>query len=396
MSIDDEWNNYLIEQRSISGMNVHLNSYINSNKTETKPNKKGDDPEQNPIQLCKDPPFCDELYISTNTKLLYLNQPIDTYELFWKIPIIEYWQPIAGVVHKNMKIVSTTREKYEDYKTKVESVPHYRENIIKQIDVSNSKRPKFKDERKIMIGISKKEIINTRKQQKKAFMNCFAIIVRFMYDGLFREIHVKIFNTGNLEIPGVLNMELLFIVKTMILNILQPHLDTPLCYVDTEGKSKSVLINSNFRCGFFIERDKIYSILRAKYNIDASYDPCSYPGVKCKFYFNNENGYDVDVQKGTISHEDRTMTMTELGKNVKYTEITFTLFRTGSCLISGNCTEEILFYIYDFVKKILKDEYYNICVNPLTPEMKEKKIKIRKKNVEMTPEYYESIFTSST
>ena len=230
-------------------------------------------------------------------------------------------------------------------------------------------------------------------KQKKAFMNCFAIIIRFIYDGLFREIHVKIFNTGNLEIPGVLNMELLTIVKTMILNILQPHLTENLYYVDREGKSKSVLINSNFRCGFYIEREKIYSILRTKYGIDASYDPCSYPGVKCKFYFNNKNGYNFEIQTGKISIEDRNMTMTELGKNTKYTEITFTIFRTGSCLISGNCTEEILFYIYDFVKRILKNEYYNICSNYLTPTLKEKKLKLRKKVIEMTPEYYQSIFT---
>jgi len=260
-NIDEEWNNYLIQQRLEKGGNVFLNSYINK-KQDTHEIKK--EPIKEIQQQPSNIPFCDELYISTNTKILYLNQKIDTYNIFWKIPIIEYWQPIPGVVNKHMKIVSTTAEQYEEYKKQLETIPKYRENIIKQINIVNSKRPKFKDERKIMIGVSKKEIINTRKKQKKAFMNCFAIIIRFIYDGLFREIHVKIFNTGNLEIPGVLNMELLTIVKTMILNILQPHLTENLYYVDREGKSKSVLINSNFRCGFYIEREKIYSILRTK------------------------------------------------------------------------------------------------------------------------------------
>jgi hypothetical protein len=278
-----------------------------------------------------------------------------------------------------------------DYKEKLESVSQkYQENIIKQIDIENSKRPKFKDERKIMIGISKKDIISNRKQ-KKAFMNCFSIILRFMYDELFREIHVKIFNTGNLEIPGVLNKELLSIVKKQVLETIQPFLAEKLCFVDKEGKSKSVLINSNFRCGFYVERDKLYNLLRTKYNIDVSFDPCNYPGVKCKFYFNNENGYDTDIQKGTINQEDRNMTMIELDKNVKYTEITFTIFRTGSCLISGNCSEEIVFYIYGFLKNILQNEYYNICSNYLKPNFKEKTVKLRKKVVCMTRDYYNSL-----
>jgi hypothetical protein len=395
-SIDEEWNNYLIEQRSVYGMNVFLNSYINTNKTS---NTSHHIITENETPLVIEPtvdPICDELYISTNTKLLYLNQMIDTYDIFWKIPIIEYWRPHSGVVHKNMKVVSTSREMFEDYQKHLESVPYYRENIIKQIDIVNSKRPKFKDERKILIGVDKKDILNMRKQQKKAFMNCFSIVIRFMYDGLFREIHVKIFNTGNLEVPGVINMELLSIVKTMVLEILQPHVAEKLCFIDKEGKSKSVLINSNFRCGFFIDRDAVYSVLRSKYNIDSAYDPCSYPGVKCKFYFNNEIGFDnPEKQNGTISVEDRKMTITELDKNTKYTEMTFTLFRTGSCLISGNCSEEILHYIYNFVKNILKTEYNNICFNAIRPITKEKKSKIRKKITEMTPEYYSSIYPVS-
>lgn len=379
LSIDDEWNNYLIEKKYLDTEE----SPRNVKNVIAEPTERMNTNEFVPVP--------EELYISTNTKILYFNQNIDTYDIFWKIPIIEYWQPIEGVIHKNMKIVSTTPEQLDDYKSKLQTIsPRYfhHETIIKQINVSNSKKTKFKDERKIMIGMTKKDIINVRKKEKKAFMNCFSIILRFLYHGLFREIHVKIFNTGNLEIPGVLNMELLSIVKKMIIRVLQPFLPEELDYVDKEGRSKSVLINSNFRCGFYIERDKLYYILKTKYKIDASYDPCSYPGVKCKFYFNNEIGFHGITQIGTIRNEHRNMTMNELDKNAKYTEITFTLFRTGSCLISGNCSEEVLFYIYEFVKTVLINEYYNICSNTDTPPKKEKKTKMKKRIVEMSLEYY--------
>jgi len=47
-----------------------------------------------------------ELYISTKTKVLFLNQPIDINKIFWVIPIVDYWKTDSGVIKKQMKIVS--------------------------------------------------------------------------------------------------------------------------------------------------------------------------------------------------------------------------------------------------------------------------------------------------
>ena len=51
-------------------------------------------------------PKCEELYISTTTKVLYLNRPIDINRIFWEIPVVDYWKPECGVIKKQMKIVS--------------------------------------------------------------------------------------------------------------------------------------------------------------------------------------------------------------------------------------------------------------------------------------------------
>jgi hypothetical protein len=333
-------------------------------------------------------PVCEELYISTKTKVLFLNQPIDINGVFWKIPIIEYWRPVDGVVKKQMKIVSKSKEEFDEYKEKLENIPYYTENIIKQIDNPSARRIKFKDERKITIGISKKDIMNCRGKVKNAFYNCFAIILRFKYEGAFREIHVKVFNTGKLEIPGILNAGLLDIVKGMILGLLQPNIDSAVEFVETNTED-NVLINSNFNCGYFINREKLHSILRGnKYRIETAYDPCSYPGVKCKFYYNNEIDSDDDRQNGQILPEDRAMKMSELGDNKKYTEISFMIFRTGSCLIVGNCTERILKFVFEFIKKMLAAEYQNIHVLTEEPVNKNKKVKLRKKTIVMTQNYF--------
>jgi hypothetical protein len=325
-------------------------------------------------------PECEELYISTKTKVLFLNQEIDINHVFWNIPILEYWKPQIGVIKKQMKVVSKTPEEYEEIREKMIQEYYYNEHIIKQINNPTARRIKYKDERKITIGLSKKDIINTRIKQKNAFYNCFAIIIRLDYAGVFKEIHVKIFNTGKMEIPGILNTTILETVKPMILDLIQPFLDTPLEFVENKG-NENVLINSNFNCGYFINRDRLHSILKSnQYGIEAAYDPCSYPGVKCKFYFNNEIGFTDDgSQNGMILSEDRGMKLSELIDNKKYTEVSFMIFRTGSCLIVGNCSERILVFIYQYIRNMLEQEYPNISVASEDPVIKNKQVKFKKK-----------------
>lgn len=328
-----------------------------------------------------------ELFISTTTKVLFLNQTIDIQEVFWNIPITEYWEPRPGVMKKQIKIVSKNVEEFEKYKLRLETVPYYNETILKQINNPAARSIKFKDERKITIGISKKDIMNCRIRTKNAFYNCFAIIMRFLYEDEFREIHVKVFNTGKMEIPGILNSRLLDIVKKMVLEVLAPHLTVPPDFAENKMYD-SVLINSNFNCGFYIQREKLYNQLRTKYGIETSYDPCSYPGVKSKFYFNNAAEFNNASQTGCIKGDDPKMTMSELIANKKYTEVSFMIFRTGSCLIVGNCSESVLLFIFKFIKRILIEEKEYIYMAMDETPSKIKKLKLRKKVVSMTQSYY--------
>ena len=375
--IDDEWDSFLSCQNTNDyGGTSSTPSFNEKNITE---------------EISGDVPECEDLYISTTTKVLFLNQHIDIQNIFWKIPITDYWKPESGIIKKQIKIVSKTQEELDEYYRKLEDINYYNEVIIKQIINQDARRIKFKDERKITIGISKKDIMTCRGKVKNAFYNCFALILRFKLHEQYREIHVKVFNTGKLEIPGVLNLEMLSIVKQMILDLLTSYTDSSLEFLEHDIES-NVLINSNFNCGFYIDRDKLHNILRSsKYNIETAYDPCSYPGVKCKYYFNHDVGFDRTHQCGKLVHADRTMKMSELDNAIKYSEISFMIFRTGSCLIVGNCTERILRFVYESIKQVLHDEYYTIAVTNMNTETKIKKEKIRKKTIILTPTYYTEV-----
>jgi hypothetical protein len=322
------------------------------------------------MDLNSEPPKASNIYISTKTNIAYLNTQIDLKEVFWKIPIIPYAKPCNGVVKKQMKFNSLLVEEVTDLQEKLKNEPYYEEYIITHID-NPTGRIKFKDTRKISIGISKKDILSYRCKKKSAFYNCFVLILRIQVEKIFKEFHVKVFNTGKLEIPGVQSDLAFELILQYLLQIMQPYIAVPLGY--KENSSETVLINSNFNCGFYINRETLYEILKFKYNIQAIYDPCSYPGIQCKFYFNP----DIGIQNGCQISEENI----HMYKNIK--EVSFMIFRTGSVLIVGRCDENILMIIYEFLKIILHNEYKNICQKnvKISEELKEKKKKVCKKHI---------------
>jgi hypothetical protein len=327
-----------------------------------------------------------DIYISTKTKISYLNHEIDLKYLFWSIPIIPYCKPECGVVKKQMKFNSLEKEELDLIQENLKNVEYFEEHIITSID-NPAGRIKFKDIRKISVGVSKKDLLSYRCKKKSAFYNCFVLILRMKIDGTFKEFHVKVFNTGKLEIPGIQNEATFQGILGCVLNILQPHMiGKELGF--KENTDETVLINSNFNCGFFIDREVLNDILKNKYDIQCIYDPCSYPGIQCKFYYNDESL--LKNKEGKIISLQGIKEGKTKCKNIK--EVSFMIFRTGSVLIVGKCDESVLFVIYEFLKNIFIQEYQSIRQSN-TPFIstsesgKNKKKKIRKKNITVTSDF---------
>ena len=314
-NIDDEWSNFI------------TNNYDDSSSTDEENNLHDEFNEKN-IELNSTEifqgiaPEPTPIYISTKSKIAYLEQPVDL-RIFWQIPVISYATPENGVIKKQIKINSKSPEELLEIQSRLTKELYFEEHIMSHIDNPNG-RIKFKDIRKITIGISKKDIMSYRSKKKQAFYNCFVMIIRIKIAQSFREFHIKVFNTGKLEIPGVQSEEMFETV------------------------------------------------------LKAIYDPCSYPGIQCKFYYNN----DIGIQTGKqISSENK----------IKYqniTEVSFMIFRTGSVLIVGMCDENILQEIYGFLKVLLKEEFNYICQKLITADnyVKDKKKKIRKKIINIVNE----------
>lgn len=320
-SIDDEWCNFL------------------NNNDETPKHFNNDNSQ--PIDI----PVCGNINISTKTKILYFNMTLDLNDIFWKIPMISYDDYNEGVIKKQMKFNFTDKNQVLLFEEKIKEVKQPIDiKILNQIDNPKG-RVSFKDIRKVSIGISKNDMIKYNKKSKSAFYNCYVIIYRIKIEDIFKEIHFKLFNSGKVEIPGIQNDEIIEIGSTIIIKLLQPYFDFKL--EELKLKRDTILVNSNFNCNYYLNREKLYRIMKQEYNIKCNFDSCSYPGIQCKYKLKNNQ------------------------------EVSFMIFRTGSILIVGKCENEDLYVIYEYIKTILNSHFKDIyeCNYIEKPIKNKKKIK---------------------
>jgi hypothetical protein len=379
-SIDEDWESFLKNDNSNNIEQYEINAINGSNNIE----EERDDCLNNRSNVefeDTQTPKCSSIYISTKTKIAYLNTAIDINNVFWDLPILNYFDAKEGIVKKQMKVTTHSIEETEKIEDKIKATSNLKTNLLSHVNSCkphqhNNSGVHYKHIQKISVGISKKDITSYRIKEKGAFFNCFALILRVFYEGEFKEMHVKVFNTGKLEIPGIRSEILLYKILSNLCIVLENIIKSPITYM--KDTIDNVLINSNFNCGYFINREKLFNMLKHKYKLITMYDPCSYPGIQTKFYFNKCK----EIQDGICNCMvacNKKNNNDKINKDNKCKEISFMIFRTGSILIVGNCDEGILNEIYLFIVKILENEFCEINEGLLSKEPKKKVIKKVKK-----------------
>ena len=291
-------------------------------------------------------PECGKLNISTKTKIIYLNSKFDLNELFWKMKTVHYDSEEEGIIKKQIKFNFTNQTEVDYFESMIKNEPQAKVKILNQIN-NPSGRITFKDVRKVDVGYCKNDVLNPKKESKSAFYNCFVIIFRKNIDGKFFEYHVKLFNSGKVEIPGIQSEAMLENVVDILLEYINKHTDQPVS--EERSKRQLILVNSNFNCNYYLNRETLVHILKKKYKIKCGMDSCSYPGIQCKYQLRDNS------------------------------QISFMIFRTGSVLIVGKCEDDELNEIYEFLKDMFKNEYKNIVEQESELEKEEKKKTSRRK-----------------
>ena len=117
---------------------------------------------------------------------------------------------------------------------------------------------------------------------------------------------------------------------------------------------KIELINSDYTTNFMINNTKLNIIVKQKYKAFSSYEPNEYPGVKNKFYWNEKN----------VGNQGRCNCIPkciERGKKSICTQITISVFQSGSVIITGAKSIQQIKDAYNYINNIFKDNYDQIC-----------------------------------
>ena len=221
-------------------------------------------------------------------------------------------------------------------------------------------------------GKSKKDIENKKSKKKKVFYNQATIIFKIFSDNLRKEVNMKVFTNGNIQMTGLKSIEDGKKVVNMFYNETK-NLKGIINNKETGGLStvsgvenpsefkitdfQIVLINSDYSTHFKIKRDVLHSLLTKKYKIFSSYEPCIYPGVNSKYYWNNDYKNKEGLKEG-ICHCTKNCNGKGKGKgNGNCKKITISIFQSGNIIITGARSLEQINDAYIFINKVLKKDY---------------------------------------
>ena len=366
----------------MSGMNEDLDEewkqYLNIDNYASKMTKNKD------IEL-DECPKSSEIRISTKVKVMLLNvKSLDIYYIYWELQMIKYWEQREGIIKKQIKYTCHSKAEYDKLLTRattdklisIVTLKHVEKELTNHHKAEDEQQSLFKNVSKITIGMSNKEILNYRTKQKGAFYNCFMLVLRIKDEkNVYNEVNIKIFNTGKMSFPGmisnyVLNKAVKYITA-MLSDITKQNI------YGLDESVETVLINSNFNCGYFLNRNKLCRILKDDYGLHTTYDPCSYPGIQCKFFDNVIN----KEMNGRCICKNKCFIKGNGLEDGNCREVSFMIFRTGSVLIVGKCDDELLIKIYNFIKQILYDNYKQIYLSLNTGEHKQNKKKTKRKYI---------------
>ena len=192
-------------------------------------------------------------------------------------------------------------------------------------------------------GESKKLKRKSRKpNQKKTFFN--QVTVHVFQDKL---VNVKLFNNGKIQMTGLKYEG----HGSKVLDKLIPHiqeLDTKhenkvFSHADINFKPMNiVLINSDFDIKYKIQRDILHREI-IDVGIYSSYEPCIYPGVNIKYFFNSNQSNGICSCSSICNGKGDGLSDGGCKK------ITVAVFKSGKIIITGARSTEQLELSYNFI-----------------------------------------------
>jgi TATA-box binding protein (TBP) (component of TFIID and TFIIIB) len=205
-------------------------------------------------------------------------------------------------------------------------------------------------------GISWKDIMQKPdKESKTFFYNQATLVIRREVAPLqWKEINVKLFRNGGIQMTGVRSEQMSLNAITWLVQHIQETcpgrvFETP----PRIHKMQIQLVNTDFSIGAKIRRDALYKVISEKYRLTVSYEPSIYQGVKTKYFYNVHRP--ASCPPGLCPCEKLCKGTGDGSALGECKKITISPFQTGQVIITGARTMEQIEEAYEFMKKLFHD-----------------------------------------
>ena len=228
----------------------------------------------------------------------------------------------------------------------------------------------------------------TAKKKRNKFYNQSTLLVR-MIDG--HDVNLKLFRNGGVQMTGLKYeeegvaciQEVIIPILTDIKDVIEEKYIQDGNKLDID-KYDIVMINSNYSTNFKIRRDVLHDILNKNYGILASFEPCIYPGVNAKFYWNEttlKNEF-----RGVCDCDGKCVGKGRGKGDGDCKKITISTFQSGSVIITGARDTRQIYDAYNFINEVFHNHYSELRKREVVIEVpkppvfkKTKKSKAKKK-----------------
>ena len=250
-----------------------------------------------------------DLRISTITTTAQLGTKIILDSLYEQVPIMQYWDLNDGIV--KMEFNGTHK------------------------------------------GSSFKDIMLKPKTTKTSFFNQATLVIRQEIRPLvWKEINVKLFRNGGIQITGVKSIEMSSnALRWLITHVQNSCTAKPIFEKEPSIQKEQVqLVNTDFSIGAKVRRDVLHRILSENYRLNSSYESAIYQGVKTKYFYNAQRP--ANSPRGICPCEKLCKGTGDGTKIGECKKITISPFQTGQVIITGARTMEQIEEGYEFIKDV--------------------------------------------
>jgi TATA-box binding protein (TBP) (component of TFIID and TFIIIB) len=190
----------------------------------------------------------------------------------------------------------------------------------------------------------KMAIVRRKKPAEKRFDNQITFLLSHVVNEKALTTNLKVFRNGNIQMTGLKTLDQGHHAIQYLADHIKKHFDIGAFKIVDDlqvvqpGNFNICLINSDFRTGIIIKRDKLYKLLQ-RTAIFSSYEPVIYPAVKISYMYNS-------LGDGVCACANSCLGK---GCGTKCKKITIAVFGSGCVIITGAQSFEQLDSAYNFI-----------------------------------------------